>query len=62
MGSGDAFDAAGNGWQSLPDGSLGGYPAQGLRGRGWVGPLRVRCLTAETNSPTCDSTVRPANG
>jgi len=41
-----AFDAAGNGWQSLPDGSLGGYPAQGLRGRGWVGPLRVRCLTA----------------
>ena len=41
-----AFDAAGNGWQSLPDGTLAGYPAQGLRGRGWIGPLRVRCLTA----------------
>jgi lincosamide nucleotidyltransferase A/C/D/E len=42
-----AFDAAGHGWQALPDGSRGRYPAEGLRGRGWIGPLRVPCLTAE---------------
>jgi lincosamide nucleotidyltransferase A/C/D/E len=41
-----AFDTAGDGWQSLPDGSRGRYPADGLRGRGWIGPLRVPCLTA----------------
>jgi lincosamide nucleotidyltransferase A/C/D/E len=40
------FDAAADGWQTLPDGGRGHYPAEGLRGRGWIGPLRVRCLTA----------------
>jgi lincosamide nucleotidyltransferase A/C/D/E len=41
------FDPAGNGWQELPDGTWGGYPAEGLRGLGVIGQRRVRCLTPE---------------
>ena len=42
-----AFDAAGNGWQKLPDGGWGLYPADGLRGRGEILGRPVRCTTPE---------------
>jgi lincosamide nucleotidyltransferase A/C/D/E len=41
------FDAAGNGWQELPDGAWGLYPADGLRGRGEITGRPVRCTTPE---------------
>ena len=41
------FDGDGNGWQQLGDRAWGGYPAEGLTGRGSVGGESVRCLTAE---------------
>jgi lincosamide nucleotidyltransferase A/C/D/E len=42
-----AFDAAGNGWQKLPGGGWGLYPADGLRGRGEILGRPVRCTTPE---------------
>jgi lincosamide nucleotidyltransferase A/C/D/E len=42
-----AFDAAGNGWQKLPDGGWGLYPADGLLGRGEILGRPVRCTTPE---------------
>ena len=41
------FDELGNGWQELPDGSWGLYPAEGLRGVGSIARRRVLCLTPE---------------
>lgn len=41
------FDVDGNGWQELPDGGWGLYPADGLRGRGEIAGHAVRCTTAE---------------
>jgi hypothetical protein len=41
------FDPAGNGWQELPDGGWGLYPADGLRGRGEITGRPVRCTTPE---------------
>ena len=41
------FDEPGNGWQELPDGSWGRYPAEGLRGVGTIAQRRVLCLTPE---------------
>jgi lincosamide nucleotidyltransferase A/C/D/E len=42
-----AFDDNGDGWQELPDGTRGRYPAGGLAGRGVVGGRDVRCITPE---------------
>jgi lincosamide nucleotidyltransferase A/C/D/E len=41
------FDAQGTGWQELPDGGWGLYPADGLRGRGEIAGRPVRCITPE---------------
>jgi lincosamide nucleotidyltransferase A/C/D/E len=41
------FDAKGNGWQELPAGGWGLYPADGLLGHGEVGGRPVRCTTPE---------------
>jgi lincosamide nucleotidyltransferase A/C/D/E len=41
------FDDAGDGWQELPDGTRGRYPADGLTGRGVIGDQPVRCITAK---------------
>lgn len=42
-----SFDAEGNGFQRLQDGSCGRYDAAGLSGRGTIGGREVRCLSAE---------------
>ena len=41
------FDESGDGWQELPDGSWGCYPAEGLHGVGTIAQRQVRCLAAE---------------
>ena len=41
------FDERGDGWQELPDGTFGRYPAAGLRGTGRIGARAVRCATPE---------------
>ena len=41
------FDGHGNGWQELPRGGWGVYPAEGLTGRGEVGGRTARCITPE---------------
>lgn len=41
------FDARGDGWQPLGDGTWGGYAADGLAGIGLIGERRVRCLTPQ---------------
>ena len=41
------FDARGDGWQELLDGTRGRYPAPGLGGRGRIGARDVRCVTPE---------------
>jgi lincosamide nucleotidyltransferase A/C/D/E len=41
------IDADGNGWQELPNGGWGLYPADGLRGRGEIAGRPVRCITPE---------------
>jgi lincosamide nucleotidyltransferase A/C/D/E len=46
------LDAVGNGWQELPTGGWGLYPAEGLEGHGQVGGRPVACLTPDTTSAT----------
>ena len=41
------LDERGDGWQTLPDGSLGRYPRAGLAGRGTIAGHSVRCTSAE---------------
>jgi lincosamide nucleotidyltransferase A/C/D/E len=41
------FDASGNGWQELPGGGWGLYPAGGLNGHGEIAGRPVPCLTPE---------------
>ncbi|MBI3973095.1 MAG: nucleotidyltransferase family protein [Chloroflexi bacterium] len=41
------FDAAGDGWQELGDGTWGRYPAVGLAGGGTIAGRPVRCITPE---------------
>jgi lincosamide nucleotidyltransferase A/C/D/E len=41
------IDTDGNGWQELPNGGWGLYPADGLRGRGEIAGRPVRCITPE---------------
>jgi lincosamide nucleotidyltransferase A/C/D/E len=41
------FDAAGNGWQELPGGGWGLYPAEGLDAHGEIAGLPVPCLSPE---------------
>lgn len=41
------MDTDGNGWQELPEGGWGLYPADGLQGRGEIGGRPVRCTTPE---------------
>jgi lincosamide nucleotidyltransferase A/C/D/E len=41
------FDAAGNGWQELPGGGWGLYPAEGLEGRGQIAGRQAPCLTPD---------------
>jgi lincosamide nucleotidyltransferase A/C/D/E len=41
------FDAAGNGWQELPGGGWGLYPAEGLEGHGQIAGRQVPCLTPD---------------
>jgi lincosamide nucleotidyltransferase A/C/D/E len=41
------FDQAGDGWQELPAGSWGQYPADGLGGVGTIAGRPVRCLAPE---------------
>jgi lincosamide nucleotidyltransferase A/C/D/E len=39
------FDAQGDGWQELRDGTRDRYPAADLRGQGQIGSRAVRCIT-----------------
>jgi hypothetical protein len=41
------FDAAGDGWQKLPEGGCGLYPVEGLRGGGEIAGRPVPCSTPE---------------
>lgn len=41
------LDGVGDGWQELPDGTRGRYPADGLGGAGVIGGREVRCITPE---------------
>ena len=41
------FYPPGNGWQELPDGTWGCYPAEGLHGVGTIAERHVRCLGPE---------------
>ncbi len=41
------FDAAGNGWQELPGGGWGFYPAKDLRAEGEIAGRPVDCVSAE---------------
>jgi lincosamide nucleotidyltransferase A/C/D/E len=41
------FDAAGNGWQPLPENAWGAYPSEGLGATGAIEGRTVPCLTAE---------------
>jgi lincosamide nucleotidyltransferase A/C/D/E len=41
------MDVDGNGWQELPDGGWGLYPADGLRGHGEIAGRPVLCTTPE---------------
>jgi lincosamide nucleotidyltransferase A/C/D/E len=42
-----AFGAAGEGWQQLPDGARGRYPASGLMAVGSIGGTSVPCISAD---------------